>query len=290
MLLRSDCIVLAYWNYSNVTKIRILDHSKIANNFFPLIRFFSFFYKQQYTWHSWSSSKKSLKRKKSFKQEKSQKSLKVTREEKKKRTVYVEKDKQEIAKYAAICRVTSAIRKFQSNFPNLTKSTVCPWVKRSQKIHTGAEEEGRNKCAITIGRVRGRPLLLKEVIDLKLRLMLVRLNIRTAGASINIHVVSGVRNGLICTNPERFGSYMDLKVTRSLVWSLYQRMKFSRRAVTTTRPVITRSLWAVTLCESLVGWMLSFQLIYTWKMERSLPDFTFPDGFSLALNQKHYSN
>ena len=155
----------------------------------------------------------------------------------------------------AICGVTSGIRKFQSNFPNLTKSTVCPWVKRSQKIHTGAEEEeeGRNKCAITTGRVRGRPLLLKEVIDLKLRLMLVRLNLRTAGASINIHVVSGVRNGLICTNPERFGRYMDLKVTRSLVRSLYQRMKFSRRAVTTTRLVITRSLWAVTLCESLVG-------------------------------------
>ena len=41
--------------------------------------------------------------------EKVQKSLKVTREEKKKRTVYAQKDKQEIAKYAAICRVTAAI-------------------------------------------------------------------------------------------------------------------------------------------------------------------------------------
>ena len=114
--------------------------------------------------------------------------------------------------------------------------------KWSQKIHIGAEEEGRNECAITIGRVSDRPLLIKEVIDLKLGLMLVRLNLRTAGASINIHVVSGVRNGLIRTNPERFGRYMDLKVTRSLVRSLYQRMKFSRRAVTTSRLVITRSL------------------------------------------------
>ena len=114
--------------------------------------------------------------------------------------------------------------------------------KWSQKIHIGAEEEGRNECAITIGRVSDRPLLIKEVIDLKLGLMLVRLNLRTAGASINIHVVSGVRNGLIRTNPERFGRYMDLKVTRSLVRSLYQRMKFSRRVVTTSRLVITRSL------------------------------------------------
>ena len=46
----------------------------------------------------------------------------------------------------------------------------------------------------------------------------------------------------------------------------------------------------VTLCESLDGYMLSFQLIYTRKMERSLPNFTFPDGFCLAFNEKHWSN
>ena len=37
--------------------------------------------------------------------EKVQESSKVTREEKKKRTVYAEKDKQEIATYAVICGV-----------------------------------------------------------------------------------------------------------------------------------------------------------------------------------------
>ena len=37
--------------------------------------------------------------------EKVQESLKVAREEKKKRTVYAEKDKQEIARYAVICGV-----------------------------------------------------------------------------------------------------------------------------------------------------------------------------------------
>ena len=36
---------------------------------------------------------------------------------------------------------------------------------------------------------------------------------------------------------------MNFKVTRSWVRSLYQRMKFSLRAVTTSRTVITRSLW-----------------------------------------------
>ena len=56
-------------------------------------------------------------------------------------------------------------------------------------------------------------------------------------------MVSGVLNGLIRANPERFGRFMEFKVTRSWARSLYQRMKFSRRAVATSRPVITRSLW-----------------------------------------------
>ena len=38
--------------------------------------------------------------------------------------------------------------------------------------------------------------------------------------------------------------YIYFKVKRSLIQSLEQRMKFSRRAVTTSRPVITTSLWA----------------------------------------------
>ena len=41
---------------------------------------------------------------------------------------------------------------------------------------------------------------------------------------------------------------------------------------------------------SLDGCILPFQLIYTGKTERSLPDFAFPDGFSLAFSQKHWSN
>ena len=92
-----------------------------------------------------------------------------------------------------------------------------------------------------IGQVRCRPLLLDSELDLKLRTMLITL--RTAGAGINIHVVTGVQNGLVRANPEMFGKYVDFQVTRSWVRSLYRRTKFSRRAVTTSRPIITRSLW-----------------------------------------------
>ena len=145
---------------------------------------------------------------------------------------------------------------------------------------------------------------------------------------------------------------MEFKVTRSWAQSLYQRMTFSRRAVTTSRTLITRLLWVevrsqflyeitdkvlkhnipheliinvdqtpskfvatdnvtmaakgekhisragatdkraitVTLSESLDGHILAFQLICTGKTQRSLPNVTFPDGFCLAYNQKHWSN
>ena len=87
--------------------------------------------------------------------EKVQESSKVTREEKKKRTVYAEKDKQEIAKYAAICGVTAAIRKFQPKFLNLTKRTVRPWVKGHKKFIQKQKKKGEANVHSTIGRVRG---------------------------------------------------------------------------------------------------------------------------------------
>ena len=93
-----------------------------------------------------------------------------------------------------------------------------------------------------VRKPRGRPLLLEEELDTKIRSMLSSL--RLAGASINIHIVCGVLNGLIRANPIKSGKYVKFKVTRSWTSSLYQRINFSHRAVTTSRLIITRSLWA----------------------------------------------
>ena len=68
---------------------------------------------------------------------------------------------------------------------------------------------------LTIGRVRDQPLFIEEILDLNLHSMLV--NLGRARIGINVHVVSGVLNGFICGNPERFGKYMDFKLTRSWV-------------------------------------------------------------------------
>ena len=54
-------------------------------------------------------------------------------------------------------------------------------------------------------------MLIEEVLFVKLRSMLI--NLQTAGVGINIHIVSGVLNGLIRANPKRFGKYMNFKVT-----------------------------------------------------------------------------
>ena len=42
---------------------------------------------------------------------------------------------------------------------------------------------------------------------------------------------------------EKFGKLVNFELTQSWVKSLYQRMKFSRRAAATSRAVISRSLW-----------------------------------------------
>ena len=42
--------------------------------------------------------------------------------------VYQEKDKQEIAKYAAMCGATATVRKFKVKFPRLTESMICPCI------------------------------------------------------------------------------------------------------------------------------------------------------------------
>ena len=76
-------------------------------------------------------------------------------------------------------------------------------------------------------------------------------SLRTAGAGINNYVVTGVLMGLKQKNPEKFGKYLNFHVSRSWVSSLHQRMKFSRRAATTSKPVITRSLWVETTSHDL---------------------------------------
>ena len=51
-------------------------------------------------------------------------------ETKKRRVMYKEEEKMKVVKYACSHGVTNAIRFFKKEFPNLTESTVRPWVNK----------------------------------------------------------------------------------------------------------------------------------------------------------------
>ena len=80
-------------------------------------------------------------------------------------------------------------------------------------------------------------MILPSDLDHKLQSMVV--NLKTAGTKTNNHVVQGILARLIRSNPAAYGRYLEFKVTRDWVRSLYQRMNFSRRTATLSRPTVT---------------------------------------------------
>ena len=265
------------------------------------------------------------------------------------RATYSEEEKLRIAKYAHLHTPSRAVKYFIKDFPNLRESTVRPWL---TKFRGQLSDHSKLACGseIRIGTKRGRPLRLPDELDGKLRSFMVHL--RSAGGTINRNVVYGILMGLIKSNLNKWGSYLDFNVTNGWIDYLYRRLNFSRRCATTSRPTITRLIWTeirhlylyniaevvlrysipdaliinvdqtpskyvcvdkttmaekgskhvskrgsddkraitATLSETLSGQILPFQLIYTGKTKRSLPDAQFPKGFSLSYNPSHWSN
>ena len=153
-------------------------------------------------------------------------------ETKKRRVMYKEEEKMKVVKHACSHGVTNAIRFFKKEFPNLAESTVRPWVNKYK-------EEIKRKSAecVIISQTRVRPLLLPAKLDKKLRLFIT--SMRTAGGTINKHVIYGILRGLIKAGMTRYGGYLDFTVTKGWLQSLYSRMNMSRRMVTTSRPTVT---------------------------------------------------
>jgi len=52
--------------------------------------------------------------------------------------------------------------------------------------------------------------------------------------------------GLIKSDIATYGMYLDFLITEGWIQSLCRRMNLSRRMVTTSRPVVTRSIWLET--------------------------------------------
>ena len=103
--------------------------------------------------------------------------------------MYKEEEKMKVVKYTCSHGVTNAIRFFKNEFPNLTESTVRPWVNKYKEIKKKSAER------VIISQTRGRPLLLPAKLDEKLRLFVT--NMKTAGGTINKHVIYRILMGLI---------------------------------------------------------------------------------------------
>ena len=99
------------------------------------------------------------------------------------------------------------------SLPNLSESTVRPCVKKYKiNLKEKAKQWQNSNFTPTIGNARGRPLLLNEELDLKLRTMI--LTFRAAGTNLYVYVVRSVLNGLVCANPKKSGKYIDFQVNR----------------------------------------------------------------------------
>lgn len=100
-------------------------------------------------------------------------------------------------------------------------------------------------------------------------------------------MTTGVLNGLTHANPKSFGKYMDFKVTRSWTRSLYQRVYFSRRSVTTSRPVITKFLYEIT--EKVLQHSIPDELIIN--ADQTPSKFATTDNTTMAAKgTKHISH
>ena len=157
-------------------------------------------------------------------------------ETKKRRVMYKEEEKMKVVKYVCSHGITNEIRFFKKEFPNLTESTVRPWVNKYK-------EEIKKKSAerVIVSQTRGRPFLLPAKLDEKLRLFVT--NMKTAGGTINKHVIYRILMGLIKANMTRYGGYLDFTVTKGWLQSLYSRINMFRRMVTTSRRIVIPSLW-----------------------------------------------
>ena len=153
-----------------------------------------------------------------------------------KRTFYKEEVKLKVAKFASQFGPSKAVKTFAKEFPKLSESTIRGWVTK----YWDQIKNNPRGSVIKISGKRGHPLLLPNELDFKLQTFLVHLH--NGGTNINCHVVYGVLMGLMKSDLNKYGSYLDFNVTTGWVKYLYRRMGFSRRMVTTSRPKINRAV------------------------------------------------
>ena len=107
---------------------------------------------------------------------------------------YSPEQKAEIGRYAANTNISSAVRKYQLDFPNLRKQTVYEFKKAYLK------EKGSSGKEVTIlkAKKRGRPKLLpEEIMNKTIKTIKV---LRLKGAPISYNVINAIAKGIVVAN------------------------------------------------------------------------------------------
>ena len=154
---------------------------------------------------------------------------------------YTPEERARIGRYAVENGNEKARLKFQSNFSNLSESTIRNFKKAYLEKLNHERKQARPKQVTAItAQPRGRPPILLEL-DGKILQYLKAL--RSRGGVVNIDVVRASTLALIESNPSTSQQLVKFNMPRSWVQSIYRRLGFSKRMGTTGRPPVPQGLF-----------------------------------------------
>ena len=113
-------------------------------------------------------------------------------------THFTDEQRAEIAKYPAENGNNNAFKHFENEFPDLKESTDSNFKKTCYSCLSEARRNGESCVTAITSKVHGRPPVLMELDGKLIRFLK---GIRGRGGVINVHVVRGVTQAFIASNP-----------------------------------------------------------------------------------------
>ena len=190
---------------------------------------------------------------------------------KRKYTHFTPEDRAKIAKYAAQCGNTAAVKHFAKEFPSLGESTVRLFKKQYQADlkKVGSEEEITQLAK----KRRGRPLALGNL-DEKVQQYIRAL--RKAGTPVNARVVVAAAEGIVTATDRTllFENGGHIKLSLDWAYSLLKRMGYvKRKATTKTRTALTQEEFAAVKKQ------------YLWQIKKAVKDGKIPPDLVINWDQ-----
>ena len=140
---------------------------------------------------------------------------------------YADEDRYKIGKYASENGSAATVQKFKSDFPKLNESAVRDFKRKYEEKLKISKKKGEN-ISILVTEKRGRPLLLGKLDEMVQRYIKAASNRR---AVISRSMGNATAKALLVRYPGMV-EMIDVE-NSSRAKSLFQRMGYSRRKVTT---------------------------------------------------------